>query len=118
MGADGDDGGRPARRRPLQTFSRLPERERIVVAAAAMVVMIAFGVLLLPFGVDVDGAAVQCGSALTPVQMDAGDPAAQACSDAASTRQIAAGVVVVIAVAAAFVIRSRMSRPDADDVGT
>lgn len=75
-----------------------------------MVVMIAFGFLLLPFGVEVDGARVECGSPLTPAPMEAESSAAQACKDTAGGRQVAAGVVVVVTVAAAFGVRAWLAR--------
>lgn len=115
--ADGSDGDRPARQRPGETFAQLPQRQRTVVAAAAMVVMVAFGFLLLPFGVDVDGTRVECGSPLTPAQLDPSDPARQACEDVAGGRQAVAGVVVVVTVIAAFATRAWLAHRDGNDVG-
>lgn len=109
---DPRDRDRPARERPLQTYARLSSRQRTVVAAAAMVVMIALGVLLLPFGVDVDGARVECGSPLTPLHTDAEDPAKQACDDVAGVRQVAAGAVVVVTVATSFGVRAWIARQE------
>lgn len=101
---------RPARQRPGETYRHLSQRQRTVVAAAAMVVMIAFGFLLLPFDAEVDGVAVACGSPLTPAPLEAGSPAAEACNDGAGARQVAAGAVVVVTVVTAFGVRAWLAR--------
>lgn len=109
-GEDADPHKSPAQQRPHEAFGRMPERQRIVAAAAFLVVCLCLAWLLLPFGVDVDGDHVTCGSPLTPAQFDPEDRAHPLCADIASGRQVVAGAVVVVAVAGAFVVRTLMNR--------
>lgn len=117
---DDDPGGEPGRaassqQRPHQAFERVPERQRIVVAAAFLVVCLGFAWLLIPFSVEVDGSNVACGSPLTPAQLGADDPAYRACTDTAGGRQVVVAAVVVVAIAGAFVVRIWMNRRDRSD---